>query len=438
MLNRTLKLYKNSYTGLSREVWLLSGVLLINRSGTMVIPFLSVYLTQVLQFSFIQTGWVMSFFGAGSVLGAFIGGKLTDKIGYYSVQFWSLLLGGVAFILLGQVSSIVGVCVMVFLASTIADAFRPANFAALSIYSRSENRTRAIALQRMAVNLGWAVGPAVGGIIAATLGYDWLFWVDGLTCIGAAIFFRLSLRYKPEDEKAETAETDDTLTPAEAPSILQTSAWKDRAFMVFLAFTFLQGVAFMQLFATLPVFLKEEVLLDEGAIGRLIAMNGLIIAITEMPLIYIIERRFKAWQIIGAGVLLIGLSYLLFNIFGVFLVVAIACMVMMTFGEMLSLPFIANIAMQFAEGKKRGEYMALFSMAFSLAHIAAPNIGLQIAGRFGFAPLWWLVMAISIACWLGFRMIGKAEIGRGESGNGPNFAKATSGKKAEGEEPQAG
>jgi len=404
MLNKTINLYKSAYQGFSREVWLLSGVLLINRSGTMVIPFLSVYLTQVLQFTLIQTGWVMSCFGAGSVLGAYLGGKLTDRIGYYQIQFWSLILSGVAFISLGYVSSLFSVCVVVFMASTLADAFRPANLAALTVYSHKSNRTRAVGLQRMAVNLGWAIGPAAGGIIAVSLGYNWLFWVDGLTCIGAGIFFRLSL-----DERADKAERARQKQEEEANPLLATSAWKDRAFLLFLLFVLFNGIVFMQLFSTLPVFFKEQVHLNEGEIGKLLALGGLFIAIAEMPLLFVIERRFKPWQLISAGTFFIGLSYLLFNIFGTNGGTAIACILILTLGEMLSLPFIATMAMGFAPEKTRGEYMALFTMTFSVSHIIAPMVGMQIADRFSFEWLWWFILGISIICWLGFRGVGKRE-----------------------------
>jgi len=93
-------LYKSSFGGLSRNVWLLSIVMLINRSGTMVIPFLGVFLTQEEGFSILQTGYIMSFIGIGSVLGTYIGGQITDVIGHYEVQFWSLLLSGLGFLLM--------------------------------------------------------------------------------------------------------------------------------------------------------------------------------------------------------------------------------------------------------------------------------------------------------------------------------------------------
>ncbi|MCB0565889.1 MAG: MFS transporter [Phaeodactylibacter sp.] len=397
MVQRTLSLYRNSFRGFSREVWLLSAVMLINRSGTMVIPFLSVYLTQVMGYSLGQAGWVMSCFGAGSVLGSYIGGRLTDRIGFYKVQFWSLLLSGLAFIALGYVNSLVSICIVVFITSSIADAFRPANMSAIAAYSKPENRTRTLALLRLAINLGWAIGPAIGGLLAASVGYGLLFWADGLTCMAAALFFWFAL---PEKQPVVSSQGD-----ADAAEILSGSAYRDRAFLFFLLLALLNGIAFMQLFGTLPVFFKQEVGLDEGMIGRLMAMNGLLIAIIEMPLIFVVEKRFRIPQMISIGTLLIGAAYLLFNIFGPVVGAAFACMVLMTVGEMLSLPFVASMALNFTNDKNRGQYMALFTMTYSVSHIVAPNIGLQVAEHFGFPALWYLIMGLCLLVWGGFRYL---------------------------------
>ncbi|MCB9274038.1 MAG: MFS transporter [Lewinellaceae bacterium] len=401
MASRLLTHYLNSFRGFSREVWLLSTVMLINRSGTMVIPFMTVYLTQVEGYSLGQAGWVMSAFGGGSVLGAYLGGRLTDRIGFYQVQFLSLLLSGLAFIGLGYTQNIWAFGAMVFVLSTIADAFRPANFAALATYSRPENRTRAMGLLRLAINLGWAIGPAVGGLLAASVGYKALFWADGLTCIGAALFFRLALPVRePANPAAEST--------AEGPVPAPVSAYRDGKYLAFLLLVLLNGIAFMQLFSTLPVFFKQDILLNEGQIGRLMAINGLVIALVEMPLIYLVEHRFGKWSIVSIGTLLIGASYLLFNIFGAVWGVAFSCMMLMTVGEMLSLPFIATMALDFTDDRNRGQYMALFTMTYSVAHILAPNLGLQVAEHFGFSMLWYLLMGFCVLVWFGFRRIGAA------------------------------
>src|SRR6201990_2558240 len=100
MLSSPIQLYKKAYTGLSRNSWYLCLVMLINRSGTMVIPFMTIYCTQKLHFSITQAGYIMMCFGAGSVAGGFLGGKITDKYGFYDVQVGALISGGILFMIL--------------------------------------------------------------------------------------------------------------------------------------------------------------------------------------------------------------------------------------------------------------------------------------------------------------------------------------------------
>ncbi|MBT8310858.1 MAG: MFS transporter, partial [Flavobacteriaceae bacterium] len=185
-----VKLYKDylkTFDGLSREVWWLSLITLINRAGTMVIPFLSLYLTKNMGFTLSDVGWIMSCFGLGSVAGSWLGGKLTDRIGYYHVMLFSLFSTGVLFIGLQFLSTFESICIGIFLVMLVADSFRPAMYVALSAYSKPENKTRSVTLIRLAINLGFSAGPAVGGLIIATMGYEGLFWVDGITCIIAGI-----------------------------------------------------------------------------------------------------------------------------------------------------------------------------------------------------------------------------------------------------------
>lgn len=399
MLQRTFHLYKESFRGLSRDIWLLALVMLINRSGTMVLPFLTVFLSQVKGYTFGQVGWVMSCFGAGSVLGAFLGGKFTDRFGYYKVQVLSLLSSGVGFIALGYMEGIVAFCIAIFVVSMLADMFRPANFAAVAAYSKPENRTRALTLIRLAVNLGFAVGPAVGGLIAASAGYDWLFWLDGLTCIGAAGFMVMSL---PEKKLpvATIAEQKLALQQLDVPLI---SPYRDRNYLLFVLLVLINGIAFMQLFSTWPVYLKQELFLDESHIGRLMALNGLLIALFEMPLIYMVEKKLSKQQVIAMGTVLIGIAYLTFNLFGAFAAVALLSTLFITIGEMLSLPFIAAMAIDFSQDERsRGAYMAVFTMTYSVSHIIAPNLGMQLAGWAGFEVLWYVMLAFALAASVGF------------------------------------
>lgn len=188
MISSIFKLYKGSFEGLNPSIWLLSLITLINRSGTMVVPFMSMYMTQTLQVSLTKAGFVLTCFGLGAIIGALIGGKLTDKLGHYKVQLSTLILGGISFFILGQLREYHWICIMTFVLALVNEAFRPANMAAIGLYSSAENRARSSSLVRLATNLGWALGATLGGILAS-INYELLFWVDGATNIVSAFFY---------------------------------------------------------------------------------------------------------------------------------------------------------------------------------------------------------------------------------------------------------
>ena len=391
MLRSSIALYRNAYSGLSAPVWWLGLVLFVNRSGTMVIPFLTVYLTTQLHYSIGQAGMIMGIFGAGAMLGGFLGGKLTDRIGFYPVQFSSLILNGVMFIVLGQMRTLWQLGICIFILSSLGESFRPANAAAIAWYSEPENRTRSYSLNRLAINLGWSVGPAVGGILAS-ISYQWLFWVDGLTCILAAILLRLCL---PPVRNQEIIHTRDSIP---AGSL---SAYSDRIYLRFMFCVFLVAICFLQLFSMVPVYFKEQIHMNESAIGLVLALNGIIIVFAEMILVYKLEGKRNATYYTSMGAIFIGLSFLIFNIAHSVIIVLFS-MLVITFGEMMLFPFVNTFWTSRSKEHNRGQYAALYTIAFSLAHVLAPTIGSQVVKHFGFSVLWYLVFVICLIASFGF------------------------------------
>ena len=365
-------LYRKSFAGLAQSIWLLAIVLVINRSGTMVIPFMTVYLTSDLCYSFTQAGIVMSCFGLGSVLGSFLGGWLTDRIGFYYIQFWSLFFTGVSFFALSQVQGMVPLCITIFIVGLIADAFRPANYAAAAAYSKPENLTRSFSLLRIAVNIGMGIGPALGGVLIGYVGYEAIFIVDGITCIVASLVLLIFLPYRKSQEQSRVKVI--SKEPVR-------SAYRDEPYLVFTFMIFLTALAFMQFFTAVPVYLKEELFFNEAQIGGLIMINCFMIALMEMPLVYTLEKRFSRLSMVNAGALLIGLSFLVYLFSATGILLAIGFILIITVGEMLNMPFTNVIAMDRANDQNRGQYMAIFTIAFSCAHILAPSLGMYIAER---------------------------------------------------------
>lgn len=389
-----LRLYKNAYKGLSRETWFLSLVILINRSGTMVIPFMTMYATQKLGFSIAQAGFLMSFFGLGSIIGAYAGGKITDAIGYHKVQLFSLVGGGIMFIIVGYLTAYVSLCIGILVLSIINESFRPANAAAVAAYSQPENRTRSYSLNRLAINLGWAFGGSIGGFLAAR-NYHALFWVDGLTNISAAVLLVMVLN-KPAEAEANL------LKAKEISTLTVSSAYKDRQYLGFIGLTILFAFCFFQMFTMLPVFYKTQLHISENEIGILMAINGLLIAFIEMVLVYNLERRNTPLKFISYGVWLVAVSYVLFNLLQGRFMLALLSILIITVGEMLSMPFMNTYWISRSSESNRGQYAALYSMSWATSQIAAPSIGGWIADTYSFNMLFWVLFVTAVITGFGY------------------------------------
>tara|TARA_R110000823_G_scaffold311718_2_gene437613 strand:+ start:21529 stop:22749 length:1221 start_codon:yes stop_codon:yes gene_type:complete len=394
------KIYSNylaNFRGLSREIWLLSLVTFINRAGAMVIPFLSLYLINVEGFDLPQVGWIMSCFGLGSLVGTYIGGKLTDSIGYYKVILSSLFLGGVGFILLQYINTFYGFCIGIFLLTLMTDAGRPAIFVAADAYSKPGNITRGIALIRLAINLGFSIGPLVGGLIIAHINYTSLFWIDGLTCMLASLGVFLLLKpkkLKSTDEKVIVVK--EGLPP-----------YFNKYFLVFFFIMIAYSLAFVQYFSVMPVYYEKVHFLSEDIIGWLLFINGATIVIFEMPLIAWLDRK-KISKTMATfwGVFFLGLSFLVLNLSDWSGVLVIA-MLLMTLGEMIGFPFSNALALEMSPKGRKGSYMALYSMSFSFAHLIGHNGGMNLVNNFGYFTTWtifsiFLLFVGGLTIWLYF------------------------------------
>lgn len=392
MLKATAHAYRSAYSGLSRSTWLLSLIMLINRSGTMVVPFMTLYLTSAERgYSIGQAGYVVGLFGAGSLAGAWLGGRLTDKIGFYPVQLAALLGGGCLFIALGQMKSYPLICLFTFLVSLVNEAFRPANSTAIAFYSKEENRTRSYSMNRLAINLGWALGGATGGLLAQ-YDYQLLFWVDGITNLLAAVLMLAFLRKAGRPSAAVKAVKE----PAPSP-------YQDKTYLVFIVLCSLYACCFFQLFTNGPVYFRRELHLSEPVIGLLMALNGLIIVFLEMVLIYSLEKKNRNTVYIVAGMVLTGLSFLLLVIPARGILLPVIMVVLVTFGEILAMPFMNSYWISRTHPSNRGQYAALYTMAWAVAQTIGPAGGAQIAQQFGFIALWCIIGIVPVLAALGIR-----------------------------------
>ncbi|WPV01674.1 MFS transporter [Mucilaginibacter sp. cycad4] len=393
MATSLIQLYKQAYSGLSKNSWYLSIVMLINRSGTMVVPFMTIYTIRQLHFTIEQSGYIMAIFGVGAVSGGFIGGKLINKIGFYDLQVGALLTGGLLFLVLGYQTSFISMAIFTLVLSICNESFRPANSTAIAHYSTEENKTRSYSLNRLATNLGWAFGGGLGGLLAS-INYRLLFWVDGCTNIAAGI---LLLTLMPRSKVAKTIK--EAVAGFEE---VVSSAYKDGVYLLFILLATLFATCFFQFFIMQPVFYKIQWHFNERFIGFLLALNGILIVLIEMILINWLEGKRHALTYIISGILVTGSGFILLNLMPHVPLVAILIVCMITLGEMLSMPFMNTFWISRSNVRNRGEYAALYSMSWAGAQIIAPFLGSQVIAYGGFELLWWLLGGVCLFVALGY------------------------------------
>ena len=346
----------------------------------MVIPFLTIYLNVELEIPLDRCALIMACFGAGSVCGSFLGGVLTDRIGFFKVMYRSLIAASFLFVLLMQMKTFGNLCIFIFILAVVYELFRPANLTAIEAFSKPENLTRSLGLVRLAVNLGYGIGPFMGGFVAAYLGYDFLFIFNGLAIlIGGITFYNI---FKNKKQRTTLKE----MTAEEKSALIM--PWQDGRYLIYLFFFTLTIIVFMQILYTAPLYFKTDFGFDESLVGFIMGCNGLIIAIFEMPLLFKVENRFKPVTLVFLGSLLVAAGFFVFNLIAIPFIAAIAYTLFLTFGEMLSFPFSNNYAMSFSTDHNRGKYMGLYTMTFSSAHIASPLLGLYIVNHWGYETLW--------------------------------------------------
>ncbi len=392
MPRRLLAAYRAAFVGLPQPIWLLAISALINRSGTMVLPFATLYLTKELGWTDTEAGFALFFYGAGAMLGSFSGGWLADRIAVGIVLAASLVLNGVGFLVLEHLKSQGAICWFLAALGTFAEAFRPANATALSAIAGPANRVRAFTLYRLAINLGMSIGPVLGGFLAE-IDYRWLFRVDGATCLAAAAM--LAIWFRGAEATGRAADRpDEGLATGRSP-------WRDGPFFALLGLAVLLAMVFFQIQSTYPLALNRVYGFSEATIGLALAVNTVIIVLFEMVLAHALrdapQLRLVAW-----GSLLFGVGLALLPL-GRSLAYVCLTIVVWTLGEMLSLPFLQGVVAERADAKRRGTYLGLLSFAFSIAYMLGPLVGTWTIEHHGPAALWYACGAAGLVLWLGFQ-----------------------------------
>ncbi len=399
-LRRLGRSYVRAFSGLPGEVWILAVATLVNRAGTMVLPFLTLYLTGHFGWSPAAAGRMLALYGAGAIGGAFLGGWAADRWSPIAVQQLSLIGTGIGFLALTQISSERGFGIAMVLISLVAESYRPALLAAAGKNVPAEVRGRSMGLLRLAVNAGMSIGPALGGLLAG-VNYDLLFIADAGTCWAAAMVLFLVRRRAARRDLSQAP----LVVVPEGGVAATGSPWRDGPFVIFLALAMGMAIVFFQINGTFPLFLHKEYGLSEAAIGGLLGLNALIVVACEMLILHRVERK-PPLSVVGPGAFLLCLGFALLPL-GNGALFAAATIFVWTVGEMLALPMTNVFVATRAGSARSGRYMGAYTMAFATAFLIAPPLGLTVYERYGGDVLWGAAGVLGAGLWLGFWALGR-------------------------------
>ena len=377
---------------MGRTFWILFTAALVNKLGTMVGPFLPLWLA--------GPRWglddetitrLLTAASACALLGGPVGGFLADRLG----RRWTLILSmglNALTLLLFPLAPVLPVLVGLMLARSFTnDMLRPANSAAVADVVPAELRPRAFGVLRIAINIGFGVGTFLGGLLA-TRSFGWLFVIDGSTALLATLWLLLLF---PETRPAGPAPGAPAVPGAEraAPGAVG-------RFLVLCACGLVVSLISSQLTSTFPLSLKRRGGAEvESLYGTLMALNALVVVVCQVPITRLIERL-RPGPVLAAGALCYGAGYGAVALSVAPLPLA-GAVVLLTLGEVLFFPLAGAVTAELAPAARRGRWFGWLMVAYGLGAILSPLLGGWVLTRWGDAALWACSPPLGLAAALG-------------------------------------
>lgn len=359
-------------------VWFLFLGSFLNKFGTFVVPFLTLYMLPQ-GYTTGQVGVVLGAYGAGNLLSAAVGGQLADTLGRRKTIVLSMVLAAIGMMALSQASTFLWLTLLSGLVGFSGEMYRPAASALLVDLVAEEQRPAAFAAYRVAFNAGWMLGPATAGFLAS-YDYFWLFAGDAATCLlfGVVAWFAL-----PKGVKRSEADRG----IRGAIEVIR----KDKAYLLFLLSLFGPGLILMQTHAAYSTYVVRDLGFDEKVYGQLLSLNGLLIILFELP-ITSVTQRYPIRRVMALGFLLLGVGLALSGLSGA-LWVLIASMCVLTLGEMIAFPLMGAFVAKLAPPDMRGRYMGMNGCVWSLSMMCGPGLGLSLYGAHA-GLYWWSCVVV--------------------------------------------
>ena len=348
---------------------MITGIVISTAGGSMIWPFIVIYASNKLNMPLSTVAALISINAGTGLIASLVAGTLADKIGRRAVMVFSLTVNGIAYLLLIGAETYLqfaGLMVMIGLSNPL---YQVGADAMLADMIPSEKRTDAYAINRVANNAAFALGPALGGFLA-TRSYNLAFYGAslGFVTYSLLLFFQAKETLVIADHTAGR-------TPLTGRAVLQSYSrvFENKPFIIFVALISLGLIAPTMLWILMPVYAKTSFGISEGSYGWIPTTNALMCVFIQY-FVTRVTRRHQTLPVVGVGMLIYALGTgsvaLMSNFWGFWL-----SMIILTFGELILVPTASKYVADIAPADLRGRYMSIHWLGWGLARTLSPIIG---------------------------------------------------------------
>lgn len=397
--NNPIRRLQTVYQEYPSQFWLVVGASFIDRlGGAMLFPFFTLYLTRKFGISMTTVGLIFGLFSLSGVIGAIVGGALTDRLGRKRMLLVGLVFSALTSVLMGVITELPLFILATLLVGLLADAAGPAQQALVADLLPEDKRTSGFGILRVVFNLAVVIGPLIGGLLA-TQSYLLLFVADAITSLITAVIVYVVLQetWHPKVEEGEAPE-----------SIGQTfrnylNVIQDHAFAWFLIASVLMALVYIQMNTTLAVYLRDVHGVDERGFSYILSLNAAMVVLFQFPITRRIEK-YRPLLVMTAGTLLYAVGFTMYGFSSTFFLF-LAAMVIITIGEMFVSPVSQAIATRLAPENMRGRYMAVFGFSWMIPFMIGPLMAGLIFDNLKPEMLWYISGILGLAAAAGYYLL---------------------------------
>lgn len=389
------------YRSLPAAYWALWLGTLVNKAGGFVIPFLALYITAQ-GGSVADAGFVMALYGAGAILAGITGGVLADRVGRRPTILFSVFGGAVTMLAIGFSRSLPTIGATAFLMGWVAEMYRPAVSAATADLVPAADRARAYGHLYWANNLGFAIAPTLGGILASA-SYTSLFIGDAISLLAFGVLILICVP-ETRPEAAPPAAREQHVAAARAHGGLGT-VFGDLPFLGFVLLMFGLMLVMWQDRTSLPLDMQRHGI-SAVAYGWIVSINGVLVVLFQ-PRITRALLAYPRTMVLACASLLFGVGYGLYGVVGSIPGYVLA-VVITTVGEMAAVPTASAVVADLAPAAQRGRYQGVYAMSFGVASCLGPLLGVAVLHHAGGRALWFGCFAVMLLVTVGQFVLGPA------------------------------